>query len=138
MLNSTIVVTLEYSDNELWGNISSDDAFSYTTVGSNKSEVENSLRELLIDFLAHEGKENPNWKDVKIEDVEFTFQYDLASFFEVFKQLKISSIAEMAGMNPSLVRQYAKGITFASERQVAKIQSAIRTLANDLAKVEFL
>lgn len=137
MSNNKVLVTLEYSENELWGNISSKDEFSYTTVGANRVEIERNLRELLVDFKEHEGKENPAWKNVKIDDIEFSYQYDLASFFEVFKQLKISSIAEMAGLNPSLVRQYAKGLAFASDKQVAKIQTAIKKLSEELSKVEF-
>lgn len=132
-----LTIVLESGDGELWGRLRSENDFLLTTVGKNREEVTNNLKDCLVDFLAHEGKENNVWKNVKIEEIGFSYQYDLTAFFDIFKSLKISAIAEMAGLNASLLRQYAKGLTFASEKQVAKIQEAVRKLGKELMQVEF-
>jgi hypothetical protein len=46
--------------------------------------------------------------------------------------LNKSAIAEKAGINPSLVRQYSKGLANAGEKQREKIIKAIHEIANDL------
>ncbi|MEJ7683745.1 MAG: hypothetical protein WKG06_38965 [Segetibacter sp.] len=50
--------------------------------------------------------------------------------------LKISSIAEQAGINPGLVRQYASGVKHPSAEQAKKIEATIHKIANDLKQVE--
>ncbi len=62
-------------------------------------------------------------------------RYDLQAFFREFKDLKISSIAERAELNPSLLRQYATGNKFPSSDQVKKIEDAIHNLAKRLKQV---
>lgn len=65
-------------------------------------------------------------------DINFKIQYDLESLFEKFDFLNKSAIAEKAGINASLVRQYSKGLAHASDKQKSKIISAIHELATDL------
>ncbi len=66
---------------------------------------------------------------------EFEYKYDIASFFECFKFLSVSSFARYAGINPSLMRQYKQRITFASETQKAKIEQAIHKAGADMMSV---
>src|SRR3954449_8544187 len=73
--------------------------FLLTTQGDTLAGVLENLRDLLKDYLAHEGKNNPEWQNIKLEAITFDCQYDLAAFFEHFKELKISAIAARAGIN---------------------------------------
>lgn len=84
-------------------------------------KLEMKMKELLKDFHGIE----PN-------DIGFKHSYDLSSLFEKFNYLKISSIAEIAGVNASLLRQYVIGNKQASEQQAKKIEGAIHKVGKEL------
>ena len=65
----------------------------------------------------------------------FRRSYDLTVFFEQFDFLKQSKVAELAGINPGLLRQYASGIKYPSAGQAMKIEKAIHALAKELQSV---
>jgi predicted RNase H-like HicB family nuclease len=106
-----------------------------TTVGNSVQEITQNFKGLIQDHLNHEGRTQPEWKGVIVDDVEWEYLYDLSGFFEQFNALKISAIADLAGLNHSLVRQYASGGKSASAAQVQKIQNAVHQLAQSLLKV---
>jgi len=68
--------------------------------------------------------------------VAFKYCYDLSSLFEQFHYLKISSIAEIAGLNASLLRQYVTGNKHASAAQAKKIETAIHKIGRDLQNIQ--
>ncbi|HEV7382648.1 MAG TPA: hypothetical protein VGN64_22790 [Dyadobacter sp.] len=68
--------------------------------------------------------------------VQFQVGYDLTAFFEQFDFLKITKIAELSGVNGSLMRQYATGKKFPSAKQAKKIERAVKELARQLLKVQ--
>lgn len=106
-----------------------------TTIGTSVQEVTQNFRDLLQDHQNHEGKTQDAWKGVTVNDIEWEYLYDLSSFFEQFNALKINAIADLAGLNRSLVRQYASGAKSASAAQVKKIQQAVHQLAKSLLQV---
>ena len=91
-----------------------------------------SAKEAKEDFLSF-------YKDVKgeEEDLSFTFEYDVKSFFDYFDFLKISKVAELAGINPSLMRRYVSGCANIGESQYNKILMAVRRMSEDLHAVAF-
>lgn len=109
----------------LWGRVEYDDNLIVESA-NNMNELQAQVKVLLFDF--HE---------LEPAQVEFEISYDLTSFFEVFSYLKISKIAEVAGLNPSLLRHYVAGSKTASSQQVSKIQEAIRRISAELTTVEF-
>jgi hypothetical protein len=109
--------------------------FLLTTVGKNIEEIEFNLKDLLQDYLENEGKVNPDWKDLTVNDIALEYEYDLSVFFESFDMLKISSVAGKAGINASLMRQYASGVKHPSRQQVAKIEQTIHGLGESLRQV---
>lgn len=129
-------IILEKGDGEYWGRLESKDAFLFTTVADSTEEVCLQLKELLADFIAHEGQEHEEWKNVKIENITFTHTYDLTALFHIFDVLKINTLAELSGINKSLMRQYAVGIKHPSKQQAEKITNAIKILAQKLQNVQ--
>ena len=127
-------VIIEQGDGELWGRIENK-GFMPATVGSSVKEVLDNLKMLIDDHILHEGKEDVFWKKVNTENIHFDILYDLQAFFEEFSELKISSIAERAGLNPSLVRQYATGNKYPSAQQAKKIEDALHGLGKKLQQV---
>lgn len=75
-----------------------------------------------------------NFHDIDANLIEFDFRYDLTVLFDAFNYLKISTVAQMAGINPSLLRQYATGIKHPSEAQAKKIESTLHSIGRDLLK----
>lgn len=70
------------------------------------------------------------------ESFVFKYEYDLSSLFEKFEFLKITTVAKMAGLNDSLLRQYVTGNKNASPAQAKKIENTLHKIAKDLAGIK--
>jgi len=127
-----IEIIIEKHDGLLWGRVEDKGNFLPTPYGATINDVINNLRELIEDYQAHEGKEDKFWGKVDLNKVDYEFSYDLVAFFEEFEELKISSIAKRAGINESLMRQYATGKKYPSADQAKKIEDTIHGLAKKL------
>lgn len=107
------------------------DGFSLNGQGRTVEEAKRSLLDAVDDYrhmFAEKGEEVPE----ALESIEFEYRYDIASFFECFKFVSVSAFASYAGINPSLMRQYKRRISFASEAQKAKIEKAIHKAGAEL------
>lgn len=71
------------------------------------------------------------------EPIEFLYQYDLQSFFDYFSFLNVSEIAKLAGINPSLMRQYSRGIKKAGEKTYNRISMCLDNIIKDLQAASF-
>lgn len=71
------------------------------------------------------------------EDVEFVYKYDLQSFFNYFSFLNISEIAKRAKINPSLMRQYARGIKHAGEKTYSRLETCLSDITKELQAASF-
>ena len=78
---------------------------------------------------AEEGKAVP--------ELEFTYKYDMQSFFDYFSFLNVSRVAELAGINPSLMRQYTSGVANAGQKQYDKIRVAVGKISRELSAATF-
>ncbi|MBC7921658.1 MAG: hypothetical protein H7Z75_11300 [Ferruginibacter sp.] len=130
----TLAVQIGWEDRHFGAQVKAP-GFLFTTEGDSVPGVLENLRNLIADYFAHEGKNNPQWQGIRVEDIAFECVYDLASFFEHFKELKISTIAARAGINPNLLQQYVSGNKRASESQAKKIEAAVHHLANELRQI---
>ena len=116
---------------EMWDNktisvyVPEFDGFSLNGQGNNVDEAKRSLQECIDEYVPE-----------SLKNVEFEYKYDIASFFECFKFLSVSTFAKYAGINPSLMRQYKQRIAFASESQKAKIEDAIHRAGSELCAVK--
>lgn len=84
-------------------------------------ELEEKLKALLKDF---EG--------IEPQATQFEYYYDVYALFEKFDFLKISKVAQHAGINPSLLRQYASQVKYPSAVQAKKIEDTIHQLAEQM------
>ena len=116
-----LLLIIEKSKGKLWGRVNYKDNL-ITDFATNIDTLEKKMRKLLKDF--HE-----------LQNVEFDYSYDLTVFFEEYDFLKQSKIAELAGMNPGLLRQYASGVKHPSLEQAKKIEKAVHNLAKELKSV---
>lgn len=103
--------------------------------GKSVKEAKTNLFSAVEDYVSmYKELNKPIPKE--IDNPTFEYKYDVASFFDYFDWINVSKFAKKAGINPSLMRQYKKGIIFASDKQGAKIQDAINKLGKELASVE--
>ncbi len=79
------------------------------------------------ELLASEGRE-------RLPELTYVYKYDMQPFFEQFSWLNVEKVAEAAGIDPSLMRQYADGSKMVGQKHYNKIKSALLRLANELAK----
>lgn len=91
-----------------------------------KEDMLECYREM-IEMNNEEGIETP--------ELEISYDYDMQSFFNKFSYFKISSLAEMSGINASLLRQYATGHATASEKQYKKLHEAVKEIKEELSCV---
>ncbi|MDY4730947.1 MAG: pilus assembly protein HicB [Prevotella sp.] len=70
-------------------------------------------------------------------EVEFYYQYDLQSFFDYFSFLNVTEIAKRAGINPSLMRQYTRGIKNAGEKTYERLASCMESITKELQVASF-
>lgn len=127
-------VWIDWEENKFGAQVKAP-GFLLATQADTVPDVLENLRSLITDYLVHEGKNNPEWQSVRAEEIQFECEYDLAAFFEHFKELKISAIAARACINPNLLQQYVSGNKRASESQAKKIQAAVHLLANELRQI---
>lgn len=113
-------LVIEKAEDQIWGRVQFNDNL-ISDFASSISELESKITALLADF---EG--------VDQKSIQFEHHYDIHALFQKFDFLNISKIAVHAGMNPSLLRQYASGIKNPSAEQAKKIEKTLRQLAHEL------
>ena len=115
-------VVLEKEGGVLWGRVLYKRELIVDSAAS-LLNLEKKLRKVLFDLH-------------KVVDVTLEYSYDLTVFFEEFNFLNQSRIAEISGINPGLLRQYASGVKHPSREQANKIQTAVRSLADKLRSIK--
>lgn len=122
MLKQTLTIE-KCSDGILWGRVEYQDDLLVDSAKSIEA-LEKKFKKLLHDF-----------HDVNPAKVKFEVAYDLTSVFQENEFLNISAIASRAGINPTLMRQYASGNKQPSPEKVKQIEGVLHGLANSLSMV---
>ncbi len=130
-----IEVIIEVKDGMLWGIVEGKGDFIPTPYGKTVTDLKQNLKALVLDYQQNEGKKDKFWSKVDANNMDIEISYDLQAFFKEFKEIKISSLAESANLNPSLLRQYATGNKYPSADQVKKIELAVQDLGKKLKRV---
>jgi hypothetical protein len=118
----TIVIE-QAKDGTLWGRLQYGEDL-LTTSGNDLKELQQNFCEQLEGFY-----------DLDASKLKFEYTYDIGAFFECYSELNISAIAEKAGINASLLRQYKNRMKFPSQAQVQKLEDAIHVIGQELSKV---
>ena len=79
--------------------------------------------------------DDPNNKD--LQDLTFTYKYDVQAFFKEFSFLNVTEIARRAGINPSLMRQYVSGVKTAGEKTYQRLNACMGNIKADLQAAVF-
>lgn len=66
------------------------------------------------------------------------FKFDISSLFEYYSVLNVSAFARFVGINESLMRQYKRGDTYISDKQLEKIEDGIHRIGTELANLKLV
>jgi len=103
--------------------------------GKTVQEALANTREAIADHIEGLNEKEENFPDVFKSLFEFQVKYDLQSLFDSYQVINKSAFAEYAGINASLLRQYAKGLAFASDKQRERIENALHRIGEELLQV---
>ncbi len=107
------------------------------SAGNNLGELKKNIREAIdlhLEGLIEAG-ENVSDKLVRGE-YELKLQINLQDLFEYFP-LSVTGVAKRAGMNRTLLNQYAKGEKTLSESQALRITETIQKIGSELSELQF-
>ena len=90
-------------------------------------DMQEALQEMREMYIK-EGEDIPK----ELQNVKFEYKYDVASLFDHFGEINISSFARKIEMNESLLRKYKKGLAVASEKQIKRIKEGLHELGRSL------
>lgn len=113
-----------------------DDNLSYliTGTGVTAEQAIESFKENYEDmkrYYAEKGKD--------FEEVEFDYQYDMASFLSYYsKAFSLAGLSRITGINQGQLSHYVTGHRVPSARTKEKIQQSIKAFAMDLSQVNFI
>jgi len=109
-------------------------SYLITGTGTTAEKAIESFKENYEDmkrYYAEEGRE--------FVELEFDFQYDMASFLSYFsKAFSLAGLSRITGINQGQLSHYVTGRRVPSAKTKEKIQESIHSLANDLHQVSFI
>lgn len=107
--------------------------------GDSVDEVKQNLVDALhmhIDGLKEDGDLPDFLKDTK--NLHLTFKIDIETFFAWYAGiLTKSGVSKLAGVNQSLLNQYALGIKKPGEKQLRKIERSLHEFGRDMMAINF-
>jgi predicted RNase H-like HicB family nuclease len=77
-------------------------------------------------------------QDIDLTTANLKLQLDLQQFFQHYRVLNASFLANRIGMNPALLSQYVQGIKRPSAKQTRRILQGIQNIGKELADLEFI
>lgn len=111
-----------------------DMSYLITGTGKNAEEAINSFKTNYDDmkrYYADKGK--------IFEEVEFVYEYDMASFLSYYcKAFSLAGLSRITGVNQGQLSHYVTGHRTPSQKTKRKIQNSIQSFAKELSLVHFL
>ena len=128
------IFILEKQENEYWVTVK--ELPGCYASGSTIKEAINNAKDALTEHISGLLEIGDKIPEMFINDsYEYQIKYDLQTLFERFNVINKTVLAEKAGINSSLLRQYSSGLAFASEKQKIKIENAIHEIGSGLLEV---
>lgn len=95
--------------------------------------VRDAMRDLYVSM--DETKEIFNEQGKEFPELDIKFHFDIGSLFDYYSFLSIAGVAKRAGINASLMRQYASGVHKPSIRRRSAIIQSIHEIGKELQSV---
>lgn len=107
------------------------DGFALIGRGDTVAEAKNDFANSMKEVAESERGRNGAVPEILMEIPEYKFS--LSSLFEYYSVLNVSAFARFIGINDALMRQYKKGDTYISEKQLRKIEDGIHRLGEEFS-----
>ena len=135
-MRKVLVTVSQASDGTFWCHTEKD------VYGVGLNAAGQTVKEAKDDLLAclEEARADYEESGKTAELVEFRYQYDLQSFFNYFSFLNVTEVTEVAkraGVNPSLMRQYTRGIKTAGEKTYERLTACMASITKELQAASF-
>lgn len=127
------VIVEQASDGNYWCH--TDGTVNGVGLNATGATVEDAKKDLLECY--EEAKADCIESGKAWKDVDFVYKYDLQSFFNFFSFLNVNEIARRSGINPSLMRQYSRGIKRAGEKTYARMSVCLSDITRELQAASF-
>ena len=129
-----VLLIIEKEDSEYWVTVQSLPG-CYAS-GATIEEAISNAKEAITDHISALRESEDSVPEVFLnENYQIQIKYDLKTLFERFNVINKTALAEKAGINSSLLRQYSIGLAFAREKQKSKIENAIHDIGSSLLEV---
>ncbi len=102
------------------------------TVGEAKEDFANSMSEVAVSEKEKKGSVT------EILTAEPEYRFSLSSLFEYYSMLNVSAFARFVGINETLMRQYKKGDTYISDKQLSRIENALHKLGKEFSDLRLV
>ena len=74
-----------------------------------------------------------------VPELEFEYQYDMASFLDYYSRvLSLAGIERLTGVNQGQLSHYLTGRSKPSKKTAEKIETSIRSFGQEMSKLEFI
>ena len=104
------------------------------TVIDAKEDFENSVNEVKL-YYKESGKEIPN----ELQEVEFEYKFDVASFLEYYsKVLSLAGLERLTGVAQGQLSHYVTGRRKPSPKTVKKIEKSLHEFADEISQIQFI
>jgi len=130
LITAKVLVILEKSDGGYWATVK--DLPGCYSFGETPERALANTKEAITEHISDLEETGEKIPEIFKTNYEILIQYDLQTLFEAFNFINKTAFAAFAGINPSLLRQYSKGIAFASDKQKAKINDALCSISRNL------
>jgi predicted RNase H-like HicB family nuclease len=133
-LSIEVVVERHY-DGTFWGTTQNIPGV-VTAFGASLDELKKNLEHAFLEYVAAAAELGEAWIEEVRTRKEWAFYMNMQALFELVPEVKISAIARRAGINESLMRQYATGKAVVSEDRLRYIEQTIHDLGRELQTVK--
>jgi predicted RNase H-like HicB family nuclease len=134
--NQNIEVLVErHYDGTYWGTTQNVPGV-VSAFGASLDELKNNLKHAFESYLEVALEQGEVWVEEVRLRTEWVFSMNMQALFDLVPEVKISAIARRAGINESLMRQYATGKAVVSEDRVRYIERTIHELGRELQSVK--
>jgi predicted RNase H-like HicB family nuclease len=106
--------------------------------GKSIAEAIASLKEAISEAIESYIEDGQAVPDDLAGEIELVYKYDIASLFDYFDEINLSSFARKNGINESLLRKYRNRLAYASEKQCRKIEAGLHKLGAELCAASLL
>ena len=108
------------------------------SVGDTFNELRKNVEEALTLYLETSNEYGDKLPEVLLKEYQLAFRFDIQTFMEwLSKVMSQKGLSNIAGMNESLISQYANGVKNPGPKQLKRMESALHQFADDLHAISF-